>query len=78
MHARRHCTDKITTILRPLSLLVVAEFHNVLKVYGQGQTSLDKLFGAQSDVGMNVFHNWGWPVYVLDFRLQYGKGNIPK
>ena len=65
-------------MLWPLALLSVAECHNVLKFDANGKISLEKFSGVQGDVGIKHFHNWDYPVYLLDSRIQGGHGKLPK
>ena len=78
LHAQRHWPEAITTMLYPLALLAVTELHNILKFDENGKSSLNNFSGVQGDVGIKHFHNWGCPVYVLDYRLQGGNCKLPK
>ena len=58
--------------------MLVSELHNVFKFDADGEIPLEKFSGVQSDVDINTFHTCGFPVYVLDPRLQNGYGKFPK
>ena len=65
-------------MLWPLALLAVSEYHNVLKFDANGKIPLEKVSGVQGNVGINHLHTWGFPVYVIESRLQDGNGKLPK
>ena len=57
----------------PLDFLEDMEFHNVLNIDMEGKIPLEKFSGVQINVGIKHFHNCCCPVYVLEYKLQYGK-----
>ena len=65
-------------MLCPLALLAVIERQNILKFDGDGKIPLEEFSGVQSDVGIKYLYTWGFPVYVIDSRLQDRNIKIPK
>ena len=80
LHAQRHWPEYTTTMFWPFSLVAAADIMNNLHVDMHGQT-LEMKFSNNigSSTRLIRFHKFGWPVYILDARLQsVGGGGPPK
>ena len=78
LHAKRHWPEAITTILWPFAFQEAIWRDNTMKIGNDGKTLLERLSGTTQRISMDNLHTWGCPVYVLDARLQSGKGGPPK
>ena len=65
--------EAITTTLWLYALKEFAEQLNVLNVYDDRITPMEKFAGTTTNINIKSHHIWGCPVYILDSRLQ---GNI--
>ena len=78
LHAQRHWPEYITTMLWPFALLAAADRMNNLHIDIDGNSpemKFSKLPGGTTRLGN--FHTFGYPVYVLDSRLQDAGGPGP-
>ena len=80
LHAQRHWPEHITNMFWPFYLFAAADRINNLHVDMHGQTPEMKFSNTiGSSTRMSHFHTFGFPVYILDTRLQsVGGGGPPK
>ena len=52
--------------------------HNIFHINDSGQTTASAFYQTEPEFYFNQEHTWGFPVYVLDRKLQYGHSRPPK
>ena len=78
LHAKRHWPEAISTILWPFAWKAAERRHNILHV-NEGGSSPENIFcGNKTDIDLSIFHPWGCPIFVLDYRGTSTIGKIPK
>ena len=77
LHAKRHWSSMITTVLWPFAYKYAELLYNHLHVDALGLSPAEKFCNTPVKLEVNNFHTWGCPCYVLDARGQNGN-MIPK
>ena len=58
----------IITIIFPFALKAAVRRQNNLKGNDNGKTPEEMSTGVTSSLDRKIFHNWGFPVYILDAK----------
>ena len=78
LHAKRYWPEAITTMFWPYALLAACDAHNNWSVDENGKTPMMKLLNLDIFPEMKFEHTFGFPVYILDSKLQSSGLGPPK
>ncbi len=78
LHAKRHWPEMISTMLWPMALKAAETRMNQLTLAVDRTTPLSRFSGCEPKIFVHDFHTWGFPVFVLDGRLQTNPKGVPK
>ena len=78
LHAKRYWPEYISTMFWPFALLAAADRLNRFDLDENGVSPKEKYTDTKIAHNLRDEHTWGCPVFVLDHRLQGGKGGLPK
>eukprot|EP00957_Ditylum_brightwellii_P082188 6249513-Ditylum_brightwellii.AAC.1 len=74
LHVKRKWLEVITSALWPFCYKAVEERHNRLDLSSNCVSSLEVLLGHKEKIVVEGYHACGYPILVLDSKLQSGQG----
>eukprot|EP00957_Ditylum_brightwellii_P064930 4926005-Ditylum_brightwellii.AAC.1 len=76
-YAKRKWPKVITPALWPFCYKTVEKRHNRLDLNSNRMLPLEVLLGHKKEITIEDYHTWGYPISILDSRLQSGQGIRP-
>ena len=79
LNTKFHCPNYITTMMCPFSIKETAFCLNKLSILADERSTEATFFGVDGDIiEPAMFHNFGWPCFVLYAWIQSGIITCPK
>jgi len=70
LYAKRHWPEMIATVLWPFAYKYAELLHYHMQIDDNGYSPIQKFCGTSMNLGLQDFHTWGCPCYILDKNLQ--------